>query len=120
MREPEVEARVRRYLAEEGYTAVDRTERTGADIVAEKQGQKLAVEVKGDRPGHRSSPGTVNVDVMTLLGQVVIRKAQGLAEEYAIAIRPVHRHLVDRALPVLRELRVAVLLVEDNQIREIS
>jgi hypothetical protein len=119
MREPEVEARVRRYLAAKGYTVVDRTERTGADIVAEKQGQKLAVEVKGDRPGHQSSPGTINVDVMTLLGQVVLRKGEGLADDYAIAIRPVHRRLVEKVLPVLRGLRVAVLLVDDDHILDI-
>lgn len=75
------------------------------------------MEVKGDRPGHESSPGTINVDVMTLLGQILHRKGQRLADDYAIAIRPVHVRLVTQAIPALRELSVKVLLVNDNGIQ---
>src|SRR5438309_11913538 len=83
MRESEVEARMRRYLAETGYTVLDREKRTGVDILAAKAGRRRAGEVKGERPGHESSPGTINVDVMTVLGQIVLRKVQALADEYA-------------------------------------
>ena len=75
------------------------------------------VEVKGDRPGHESSPGTKNVDVMTLLGQILHRKGQGLADDYAIAIRPVHLRLVKEALPALKQMSVKVFLVEDTGVQ---
>lgn len=68
MREPEVETRVRRYLTENGYQVTPRQQRTGPDIIAKKDGRKLVVEIKANRPGHQSSPGTINVDVMALLG----------------------------------------------------
>ena len=79
----------------------------------------LAIEVKGDRPGHESSPGTINVDVMTLLGQLLLRKGMGIADEYAIAIRPVHERLIGKAMPALRQLEVRVLLVREENIDEI-
>ncbi len=120
MREPEVEERVRQYLEENGYGLLARQERTGPDVVAIKEGRKLLVEVKGDRPGHKSSPATINVDVMTLLGQIMTRMGQGLADDYAIAIRPVHRRLVTQALPALRRLSVKVFLVDDSQITELA
>lgn len=120
MREPEVEARVREYLSECGYQVFSRQQRTGPDIIAMKDGRKLVVEVKADRPGHQSSPGTINVDVMTLLGQIVSRKGERSANEYAIAIRPIHLRLIETALPVLTELHIKVLLVTDAGITELS
>ena len=120
MREPEVEARVRQYLTENGYQITPRRQRTGPDIIAKKGGRKLVVEVKADRPGYQSSPGTINVDVMTLLGQIVFRKGQGLVDDYAIAIRPVHRRLIEEALPVLNQLCVRVLLVGDSDVSEMA
>lgn len=120
MREPEVEARVRQYLTETGYQVSPRQQRTGPDIIAEKSGRKLIVEVKADRPGHRSSPGTINTDVMTLLGQIIFRKGQGMVDDYAIAIRPVHRRLIQQALPALNQLRVKVFLVGDSNVSEIA
>jgi len=120
MREPEVETRVRQYLTESGYQVTPRQERTGPDIIAEKDGRKLVVEVKADRPGHQSSPGTINVDVMTLVGQIVFRKGQGMADDYGIAIRPVHRILIEQALPALNQLCVRVLLVGETNISELA
>ena len=120
MREPEVETRVRQYLTESGYQVTPRQERTGPDIIAEKDGRKLVVEVKADRPGHQSSPGTINVDVMTLLGQIVFRKGQGIADDYGIAIRPVHRRLIVQALPALNQLCVRVLLVGETNVSELA
>ena len=121
MREPEVEARVRDYLAEQGYTLLGRARPHGPDIIAKKEDKILAVEVKGDRPGHESSPGTINVDVMTLLGQIVLRKSEAPADQHAIGIRPVHRRLIDRAGLVLRELGVTVYLVKDDgSVEEVS
>ncbi len=114
MREPEVEALVRAEMQRRGYSVTDRVTRTGPDIIAVKDGKSLIVEIKGDRPGHESSRGTINVDVMTLLGQMLLRKGQGVADEYAIAIRPVHHRLVTQALPALREMQVRVFLVRDD------
>lgn len=120
MREPEVETRVRQYLTENGYQVTPRQQRTGPDIIAKKDGRKLVVEIKADRPGHQSSPGTINVDVMTLLGQIVFRKGQEMADDYGIAIRPVHRRLIEEALPALKQLCVRVLLVGDTNISELA
>jgi hypothetical protein len=117
MREAEVEKRVRRHLADQGYLARTRSKPTGPDIVAERDGRTLLVEAKGDRPGHDSNSGTINVDVMTLLGQIVMAKAVGDADDYAIAVRPVHTRLIEKAMPVLRELRVSVMLVNDDSIQ---
>lgn len=77
MREPEVETRIRQYLAERGYEVVSRKQRTGPDVIAMKDGRKLVVEVKADRPGHQSSPGTINVDVMTLIGRLYSGRGKG-------------------------------------------
>jgi hypothetical protein len=121
MREPEVEERVRRFLQQDGYSISPRLERTGPDIMAtSKDGKKLLVEIKGDRPGHESSPGTKNVDVMTLLGQILHRKGQGLADDYAIAIRPVHLRLVKETLPILKQISVKVFLVDDTSIQTLE
>jgi len=120
MREPEVETRVRQYLTESGYQIIPRQQRTGPDIIAKKDGRKLVVEVKADRPGHQSSPGTINVDVMTLLGQIVLRIGQEMGDDYGIAIRTVHRRLIEEALPTLKQLCVRVLLVEETNINELA
>jgi hypothetical protein len=120
MREPEVEAKVRSYLTGKGYEVLERAQMFGVDILAKKDDKTLAIEVKGDRPGHESSPGTINVDVMTLLGQLLLRKGMGVADEYAVAIRPVHTRLITKATPALRELRVKVFLVGDESLDEIA
>ena len=86
-------------------------------MIATKDGTSLLVEVKGDPPGHVSSPGTINVDVYTLLGQIVMAKGQGLADEYAVAMRPVHMRLLTKAFPALRLLGVSVMLVADHGVR---
>jgi len=114
VREPEVESAVRAHLEHAGYALQIRTTATGPDIHGRRDGRTLVVEVKGDRPGHQSSPGTINVDVMTLLGQIVLRKGSGAANDYAVAIRPVHRRLISQAMPALRELDIRVLLVTDD------
>jgi hypothetical protein len=121
MREPEVEERVRRFLEEKEYTLKVRQEKTGPDTVAvAKDGRKLLVEVKGDRPGHISSPATINVDTMTLLGQILLRKGQTIADDYAIAIRPVHVRLVKQAAPALRQLSIKILLVNDSDVQQLE
>src|SRR2546427_11982199 len=61
MREPAVESLVRQYLEGQGYSTVARSHPTGPDILATRDGRTLLVEVKGDRPGHQSSPATVHV-----------------------------------------------------------
>jgi Holliday junction resolvase len=119
MREPEVEKRVRQYLTESGYQVISRQQRTGPDIIAKKDGRKLVVEVKADRPGHQSSPGTINVDVMTLLGQIILRIGQEMGDDYAIAIRPVHQRLIE-AVPALKQLCVRVLLFGDTNTSELA
>lgn len=120
MREPEVETRVRQYLTKSGYQVIPRQQRTGPDIIAKKDGRKLVVEVKADRPGHRSSPGTINVDVMTLLGQIVLRIGLEMGDDYGIAIRPVHQRLTEQAVPALKQLCVRVLLVGDTNVSELA
>ncbi len=120
VREPEVEARVRRYLVELGYVLSPRKERTGPDITAMKNGRKLLVEAKGDRPGHQSSSATINVDVLTLLGQILLRKGQRLADDYAIPVRPIHIKLLNQAIPALKEISVKVFLVTDTDVQTVS
>jgi len=71
-REKWVEEKVRVWLAARGYTVETREKPTGPDVLAWTDGRTLHVEVKGDRPGHVTAPGTINVDVMTLLGQIVM------------------------------------------------
>ena len=86
----------------------------GGDILAERAGRTLLVEVKADRPGHETSPATIYVDTCTLFGQIILRMGRRLADDYAIAVRPVHTRLVALALSVLATLSVRVLLVEDE------
>jgi len=114
IREPDAETRVREYLAGQGYALTPRAGRRGGDILAERAGRTLLAEVKADRPGHITSPATIYVDTCTLLGQIVLRMGQRLADDYAIAIRPVHTRLITPALSVLATLSVKVLLAEDD------
>jgi len=74
---------------------------------------------EADQPVGRMAP-IILVDVMTLLGQLLLRKGQGQADDYAIAIRPVHKRLVSQALPALKELSVKVFLVGDADIIELA
>ncbi len=78
------------------------------------------MEVKGDRGGHASSPGTIYVDVMTVLGQIVMAKAEHLADDYAVAVRPAHMRLLEKALAILAAIGVTVLVVEDDSIRAVA
>jgi hypothetical protein len=117
VREPEVEALMKAELLRRGYAVSRRATRTGPDIVGVRDGKSLAVRGERRSPGPRE-PGTINVDVMTLLGLIILRKGQGVADEYAIAIRPVHHRLVRQALPALRELKVRVFLARDDRIIE--
>ena len=119
-RETFVEERVRRCLEERGYSVESRHKRTGPDMVAHKDGRSLLVEVKGDRPGHIDNSGLVDVDVHTLLGQVVTAMGQGLADEYAVAVRPIHMRVLTKAMPVLARLGIQVLLVENESIETVS
>ncbi len=119
-REALIEQRVRRHLEEHGYSVELRHKRTGPDVIAHKDGKALLVEVKGDRPGHVDNPGLVDVDVYTLLGQVVTAIGQGLADIYAVAVRPIHMRVLTRAMPVLRRLDVHVFLVDDDSIQTVS
>ena len=119
MREPADESLVRQNLEGQGYSIVARSRPTGPDILATRDGRVLLVEVKGDRPGHQSSPATVHVDTLTLIGQIVLRRSRREADEFAVAIRPVHRRLVEQAMATLRELSIRVLLVEDTGIHEL-
>ena len=120
IREPDAESRVREYLAGQGYTLTPRVALRGGDIVAEREGRRLLVEVKADRPGHITSPATIYVDACTLFGQIVLRMGQNLADVYAIAIRPVHTRLISPTVSVLARLSVKVLLVEnDGSVREL-
>lgn len=43
-----------------------------------------------------------------------------MADDYGIAIRPVHRKLIEEALPALKQLCVRVLLVGDTNISELA
>lgn len=119
MREPEVEARLREHLVTLGYTLVPRQRAHGHDVEATMDGRRLIVEVKGDRPGHISSPGTIYVDTCTLLGQIMLAYGSNKADAYGIAIRPVHLAMIRRALPALVTLGVRVWLVGDDVVDEV-
>lgn len=120
MREPEVEEHLREYLKENGYSVRISSGKRGPDILAEQDGRTLLVEVKGDRPGHQSSPGNIYTDTMTLLGQILFRKGQGQANEYAIGIRPVHLTLIKQTMPSLKALSIKIMLVNDSGIEELA
>lgn len=121
-REAWVEQEVRRHLKAQGYLVEARRRPTGPDILAVtgKDGRTLLVEVKGDRPGHVTSPGTINVDVLTLLGQIVMAKAGGAADDYAIAVGPTHIRLLMKAKSVLNVLGVSIMLVQEDGVRTVE
>ena len=117
-REEKVLERLVVYLTALGFSEVEvkQGRQTGPDLRALKDGRCLAIEVKGDRPGHITNQGTIYVDVSTLLGQILMRKGEGAADEFAVAVRPIHMRLLQKALPVLRELSIGVILIEDEAI----
>ena len=109
MREPEMFEPMKKLLEGEGYKilSVATGQEPGADIIAERQGRKLIMEMKGDS-------AALGVDLGTGIFQLLRHMRAGSNEEYALGISESYTRLVRQIEYPLKKLGIAVFVVGSN------
>ena len=99
------------FLLSEGYEIVETNpgRQRGPDIVAEKSGRELIIEMKGDT----AMPG---VDLGTAIWQL-LRYMKNESKDYALALTPSYVSYVKAVEYPLRKLNVKVFLVSRKGVR---
>ena len=99
------------YLQGQGYEILEqhRGHEHGIDIVANKNGRKLFVELKGDS----KAP---DVDFGTLVYQIMKELKPSSDSDYAIAVSEQYRKHADRCRFPLRKLGIKVYLIDETGI----
>jgi len=109
MREPDMFHPMMDYLKDEGYVIlkVNRGNRPGPDIVAEKSGRKLIIQMKGDS-------ASIKTDWDTGLGQLLDIMDDDKSD-YALVVSESYERLA-RMLPkyVKDKLKIIIYIVRDN------
>jgi len=109
MREPEMFEPMRKFLESIGYRIVQvkRGKEPGPDIVAECQGRRLVMEMKGDS-------AALDVDFGTGIFQLFRSMQRGRDEDYALGISQSYVRLARQAEYPLRKLGVKIFVVDDE------
>ena len=109
MREPKMFEPMKKLLESKGYKILStRTGREpGADIIAERQGHKLIMEMKGDG-------AALEIDLGTGIFQLLRHMHVGSDEEYALGISEAYTRLMRQIEYPLRKLGIRVFVVDDN------
>lgn len=110
MREPEMFEPMVRYLREHGYAVlqVNKGNQPGPDIIAERAGRKLVIQMKGDS-------AAIKTDWDTGLGQLLNVMNDGEAD-YAMAVSESYKRLV-KVFPsyVKNTLKLTFFIVNDDR-----
>jgi Holliday junction resolvase len=109
MREQDMFDPMVRYLQSEGYNIVSesRGNKSGPDIIAEKDGEELVIEMKGDSLA-------LKTDWDTGLGQL-LQNMKNPSGRYAIAVSQSYRYLADRFPSFSKEkLGLIFFIVDDD------
>jgi len=108
MREDDMFSRMTDFLKSEGYRILEvhRGRERGPDIVAEKAGRKLVIEMKGDTMA-------LSVDLGTAIWQLM-RYMKGSLEDYALAVTPSYKRYVKAVEYPLKQLDVKVFVVSEK------
>lgn len=109
MREPEMFEPMKNLLVSKGYKILStrKGREPGADIIAERQGHKLIMEMKGDS-------AALEVDLGTGIFQLLRHMRAGSDEEYALGISEAYTRLVRQIEYPLKKLGIRVFVVNGN------
>ena len=109
MREREMFEPMKKLLASKGYKilAIRKGRQPGADVIAEREGHKLVMEMKGDS-------AALDVDLGTGVLQLLRHMHKGADEEYALGVSQAYARLVHQIENPLRKLGIKVFVVDGN------
>ena len=109
MKEPEMFEPMKEFLMSKGYKILSmrKGREPGADIVGERQGRKLIMEMKGDS-------AALEVDLGTGIFQLLRHMRAGSDEEYALGISEAYTGLVRQIEYPLKKLGIRVFVVNGN------
>lgn len=111
LKEDEMFEPMEEYLEENGYniTEINDGYSSGADIIANKHGKKLVIEMKG----HTQA---LTTDIRTCIGQICGQMEEGSAE-YAVALSESYKNYIDEYAFALEKLGVQILLVSEKEVK---
>ena len=106
MREHEMFEPMKDLLESKGYTVLhqNRGRQRGADIIAERDGCRLVMEMKGDS-------AAVGVDLGTAIFQLMRHMKADSDDEYALGVSEAYRRLVTDVEFALKGLGIRVFVV---------
>ena len=109
MREPEMFEPMKELMMSKGYKILSTSKgrKPGADIVCERQGHKLIMEMKGDS-------AALEVDLGTGIFQLLRHMRAGSDEEYALGISEAYTRLVCQIEYPLKKLGIRIFVVNSN------
>ena len=109
MREPKMFEPMERFLVGKGYrvVAVHKGRERGPDIVAEREGRRLIVEMKGDSQA-------LDVDLGTGIFQLFRHMERDAGSEYALVLSDAYERLVRQVEWPLTRLGGKVFIVGDT------
>lgn len=111
MKEEEMFPKMIDFLSNKGYKIVETNPRRqrGPDIVAEKSGREMVIEMKGDT----AAP---DVDLGTGIWQL-LRYIKNESKDFALALTPSYMRYVKAVEYPLRKLNVRVFIVSRKGVR---
>lgn len=111
MKEDEMFPKMINFLMNKGYEIVETHpgRQRGPDIVAEKSGRELIIEMKGDT-------AALDVDLGTGIWQL-LRYMKNESKDFALALTPSYMRYVKAVEYPLKKLNVRVFIVSRKEVR---
>ena len=109
MREPDMFQPMIDHLRNEGYAIleVNRGRHSGPDIVAEKSGRKLIIQMKGDSASIKTDWDTGLGQLLDILDDEKADYAMAVSESYERFVRKFPKYVKDK-------LKLTIYIVHDN------
>jgi len=97
------------YLEKNGYQIIEqhRGHEKGTDIIAEKNGSKLFLELKGDSAAY-------DVDFGTMIYQIMKKMNPASNDEFALGVSESYRKHASRCRFALQKLKIKVFIINEN------
>jgi len=101
------------HLESQGYEILEqhRGHEHGTDLVAQKDGKKLLVELKGTSTAKDVDFGTVIYQIM--------KQMSNSSDEYAIGVTPDYETLVSRCMMPLQKLKIKMFMVSESGVNQL-
>lgn len=111
MKEEEMFPKMINFLSNKGYEIVETHpgRQRGPDIVAEKSGREMIIEMKGDT-------AALDVDLGTGIWQL-LRYMKNESKDFALALTPSYMRYVKAVEYPLKKLNVKVFIVSRTEVR---